>query len=329
MRRITPMLVLAVAAALVPDAARAQEDDDVLGQLRTLAQDNGALYIEPITSGLGLALTQGTFFTARPLGMLHFDLGVAISGSIVPDSKKMFQPVLPASISFQGSTIQNPYGASANAPMTPTASGTGEGVILTLTPEARDTVLARGGDPSDFDLPFPEGLEIPGVPFAVLQASAGLPLGTEVSLRMIPEIEVAEEVGTLSAFGFGIKHSLSQYLPGSPVDVSVLFDKQGVEVGSYLEGSGTSYGVVASKGLGPLTIFASGTQQTGSVDVRYEFESEVPGVPNETVSFENDIESTMRFTGGATLSLLWLKLSGAYSVAEYNGFALKALLSVP
>ncbi|HUH13854.1 MAG TPA: DUF6588 family protein [Longimicrobiales bacterium] len=324
------VLALAVAAALVPRAAVAQEDDDVLERLRAFAQDNGTLYIEPITSGLGLALTQGTLFTARPQGLYHFDVGVAISGSIVPDEKDTFRPVLPTSITFDGQTILNPYGASANAPLTATATGAEEGgVSIPLTPEAAQTVSANGGDPNDFTLEFLGGLEIPAIPFAVLQASAGLPLGTEIWIRMIPEIEIAEEVGTLSAFGFGIKHSLSQYIPGSPVDFAVTFDRQGVKVGEYLDGSGTSFGVAASRSLGPLTVFAAGTQQTGSVDVRYTFDSDVPGVPGESVFFENDIESTVRLTGGVTLSLLWLKLSGAYSVADYDGFALKVLLSLP
>jgi hypothetical protein len=54
------------------------------------------------------------------------------------------------------------------------------------------------------------------------QVGLGLPLGTEVKLRFIPKVSVGD--GNVSLLGFGLVHSLVQYLPGSkllPFDVSL------------------------------------------------------------------------------------------------------------
>lgn len=321
--RRTALLGL-VAALGLPGAARAQEGD-VLVRLRQLARRNGALYVAPLGTGLGLALTQGTLFRASPQGLLHFDIGVAFAATVFPERARTFEPFLPV-VRIGGRTYRDPYLPGS----VPTAVGESRDITLQLTPELQDSARAHGIDPGSLALTFPGGLDIPLVPFAVLQGSVGLPLGTEVALRLVPEVTITDDVGTLSSFGFSLKHSLSQYIPGSPVELSALFARQGLEVGDYLEGATTAFGLALGKGIGPLALFATGTSESGSMQVGYTYQGADPtGNPGERVAFETDIEGGTRITAGATLSFLWLRLSAAYSVADYDGFALKALISLP
>jgi hypothetical protein len=50
-------------------------------------------------------------------------------------------------------------------------------------------------------------LDLPAVPFAIGQGTVGLPFGTELTLRLIPSMTPEDEIGAVSALGWGLKHS--------------------------------------------------------------------------------------------------------------------------
>lgn len=317
-----------LACAILPASLAAQGARE---RLETLAKDNGILYVKPLTTGLGVAMNQGIFHTAAVHKLLGFHIGVSVGAMLVQDEDNTFAPVLPGSVTYRGVTFSNPYGDPNAAAPTPTVTGAGSGRVFEPQGGYRTAISAAGGRPRDFALEFPDGLDIPAVPFAVIQGSLGLILGTEVSVRFIPQIETTEEVGSISATGFGIKHSLSQYIPLFPLDVAAFGALQNLEVGDYLDASATAYGLIASKNLGPLTLYGAGSREAAEVDVGYTVQNPEnnPGLPahGTRIGFTDKLDPQTRLTFGATLNLLVLKISGDYSLADRNAVSLKVLLS--
>ncbi len=332
-------IALATAAVLLllgPELARAQ---DVGGNLESLARDNAELYARPVFEGMGNALTAGFVRTPDVHDQLGFDIGVRIMGALIPDEKKSFTPVLPSSITVDGSefpdgmdrTFSNPYSVQGG-PTSPTAVGDGDGVTLAPAGAFADSLAKYGKNPADFEVPFPEGFDVPAIPFAVIQAGLGVGFGTEVSARFIPGIEVDDEVGEVSAFGLGVTHQINRWLPGPvPVDLAAFGGYQSFTVGEYLDASTTTLGVAVGKGLGPLSVYGMGQYESPSVDLEYTVSNpnDNPALPDdgEVIRFSPGLEGGTRFGVGAQLDLLLLQFALEYSAGDYNAVTGRISLS--
>lgn len=306
------LLALALAAPL-----RGQGLED---RLRSLGEENGRRYSHPVSAGLAAGLATGWFHSARPLDVLGVDLSVRAMGTLVPEEDETFRPVVPSSITvpeLDGRTFSDPYGAVTAR--TPTAVGAGPGVVLEPRGGFRQALESEGLDPADFALRFPDGFDIPAVPLAVLQGSVGLPLGTEVTARLIPSIEVDEDVGSLSSFGVGLKHSIDQWIPGrTPVDLAVEGGIQSFEAGDYLEADARHLSLVVSRTVGVLTLYGAGGLESTDIDVSYTLANPVPGEEDVEIAFSDEGENTSRLTGGFNLDLTFLQLNAGYTLAEYR-----------
>lgn len=312
--------VLASAPLLsAPEAARAQ-DTSVLDALEALAEENARLYVEPLTLGLGVGLNTGFNATAAVHEVLGFDVGVRVVGALVSDEMDFFQAIPPESFTFNGTTYEDPYAPAGGSLTTPSVTGPGDGrlgqgeaIVLEPQGDFRLALIAAGENPDDYNVPFPEGFDIPAVPFAVIQGSVGIPLGTDVTLRFIPAVEVHEDVGDVEAFGFGIRHSVSQWFPTPlPVDLAVTFGWQDLTVGEYLDASGTNYGAVVSKDLGVLALYGAGSLTSADVDVTYTFQG-TEGIPPQTIRLTEELDTETRFAVGLNLDVLILDLSAEYA----------------
>ncbi len=84
---------------------------------------------------------------------------------------------------------------------------------------------------------FPETFALyPGnaldvMPAGVPQLEIGSLWGTEALIRFIPPVNLGETVGDFSFWGFGLKHSVSQYIKNIPFDMAL----QAVYQGTHLE----------------------------------------------------------------------------------------------
>lgn len=323
--------ILAVLTLAMPDRAAAAQG--IEADLAGLALENAELFVQPLTRGLGFAMATGLFDGAKPLGQFGFDVGARVSAALPPTEAETFSAVLPSSIEWNRpglgpKTYQNSYQARGGSSLTPTVVGAGKGVVLEPAGEFRSDLLLVGENPADYEIRFPEGLDIPGVPFLVFHASVGLGFGTELSFRFIPEIEVDQEVGGVRALGFSGRHAVSTWFSSPiPIDVALVFGSQKLEVGDYIEASSTQYGVVAERGLGPLSLFVSGIARTAEVDISYSVENpgDNPGLPQDgfEIAFHEDLDSGVSLGAGARLSLLFMTLTGQYVLDDYNGFSLK------
>lgn len=326
--RLITIVTVAIGISLAgPGPVRAQ-NSTVLDALQALLDENAELYAEPLTVGLGLGLNGGFNSTAAVHDVLGFDIGVRVVGALVPDELDVFQAVPPAPVTVtnpnnSAQSVTTDYAPRGGDWTTPTVTGPGDGgdplspggVVLEPTGAFLDSLNSWGADPSEFNLPFPEGFDIPAIPFAVIQGSVGVPLGTDLTVRFIPAVEVTEEVGEIEAFGFGIRHSVSQWFPGGlPVDLAVSFGWQDLSVGEYLDASGTNYGAVVSKDWGVLALYGAGTVSNAEVDITYTFQGDGT-FPSQTVRLNRELDTDTRLAAGFNLDLLILDISAEYALA--------------
>ena len=335
MRR-TLLACLFLAAPAAPLAGQ-----DIGEELSVLTSGNARGYAGPLARGLGHALTGGYVSSADPHGPLGFSVGVRVVGALFPDDDETFAVVLPESVTLEdprlpgGSrTYQNPYAASGDG-RSPTVAGEGEGVVLAPNGQFRQDLVLVGENPQDYEIQFPEGLELPAAPFAAIDATLGIGFGTQIMARVIPTIDVGgivgtDEVGDITAFGIGIMHNVTQWLPiPTPFwDVSVTAGTQKLELGDYLEASGNTLGLVASAGIGPISAYLHGSTYQADVELDYTIANpdDNPALPPDRtrVRFEQEVERTQRLAIGAQLDLLVFKLSAEYGMGDYDTLSARA-----
>lgn len=158
-------------------------------------------------------------------------------------------------------------------------------------------------------LVYPPGINITSIPSGIPQVAVST-LGTEVMLRFIPTLKLNDVEAGL--FGFGLKHSISQYIPLLPVDIAVQFLYTSVSIEKKadnfdLSNTNTAFNVHASKGFGLLTLYSGLQYESTSMDINYIFTgSSLEGTPNEKVKLSLDGDNNFRFTLGAALKLAFL-----------------------
>jgi hypothetical protein len=333
-RRSASTILLCTGALLVAHAFPARvAAQDIEAELRTLTQDNAELYIEPLTSGLAAALNSGFYHTAKVHDVLGFDFGIRVMGAFVPGDLDTFVPIPPESVEFQAVDYSNPYAPEAGQVLvSPTASGEGDGLRLVPAGAFLQALQTAGENPADYEIPLPQGFDLPIVPYGAIQGALGVPLGTEVVVRFIPSITPDEDVGSISMFGAGIKHSVDQWLPGSsPVNIALAFGFQHFQVGDYLDANSTQWSVIVSKDLSVLTLYAAGTIEDADLDVSYVFtDPVVAGTPlqGETIEFTQDTPNDATLALGATLDLGPVALNAGYTLGSFDVLTVSLLASI-
>jgi len=191
------LILWLIGACLAGHPARVSAQD-VSESLSSLNEDNGKLYIGPLSTGLAAALNSGFYHTADVHEVLGFDIGFRVMGSFVPGDLDTFQPVLRDTVTVEGRTFYDPYGPAGSSGASPTVAGEGDGIVLTPQGEFRDSLLAYGQNPADWNVRFPQGFDIPIAPYAAIQGALGIPLGTELVLRFIPSFTPSDDGTTLT-----------------------------------------------------------------------------------------------------------------------------------
>lgn len=330
MKSVRSLAVLGLLFAFAAAPARAQKNG-LEDQFVTLAKDNAAAYLMPVMDGLGHALNTGFVETARPHKVLGFDIGVRVMVGLPPASASTFTPVLPSSVTYQGFTFENPYGSAAGVE-TPTAVGSGSGAVFKPQGAFSQAIQMAGEDLADYEIAMPDGLDIPGIPFAVAQLSVGLPFATEVTVRMIPSVTPNKDIGAIEAMGFGGKHTITAWFGRTPIDVALFGGMQKFRLGEWLNARGLTCGMVASRSLGPLTVFGHLRRSSADIEVGYSIENpeDNPALPKDgtRMDFERTIAPNFAAGGGITLRVFGLDITGDYTHGPYPSASAKVGFSI-
>jgi hypothetical protein len=285
-----------LAATLQPAAA--QSDDDVDDLLLGGTADASTLidaYFSPGITGFGAGLNTGWAGTAQPHGALAVHLRAGASLSRVPSGDRTFT-LAPGDL--EQLTIDNPAIGSS-----PTVAGEEDAPRYDLRLPSGDVIT------------MPEGSGFPFAPTPVVGVGVGVGRDTELMLRLIPAVDIAENDGTISLVGAGVKHGLNQWLSGGaelPVDFSLMahyarFNLDATldeEAGHDLEWTTDAWAATAlvGKSLPVLSVYGGVGVEASSTTIALKGTYEVEDEDGGLTSIEDPLD--LDFDRGALLRAL-------------------------
>lgn len=190
------LLVLSILFGL--SSANAQSDQDLLVEDMLLIAEN---FATPGAEAAAVQSSAGWFSSAQDLGKWKIDLSVHGNALFVPGSK---QSKLVQNGDFNILKVQGGSNLLAPTVFGKDTDGVYEGQFLG----------------QDFTLDALDGLDRKVIVHPFPQLTVGLPYGTEIAIRYVPEITL-NDVGVSTA-GVALKHNFSQYIPRHrPEDFSI------------------------------------------------------------------------------------------------------------
>ncbi|MFI5159547.1 MAG: DUF6588 family protein [Sphingobacteriales bacterium] len=165
-------------------------------------------YANPLFKEFGLGFNDGWNNTAKTKKLFHFDLRLSASASFVSNADKTFD------VTKIG--LSNHIGpADPNQTIAPTFAGE------TSTSGPSLNIYDNNGKKiGSFNTPSGQAAIIP-VP--QVQLTIGLIKNTDLTLRAIPSVPISN-YGSISSYGFGLKHNIMQDFFGKKVKKLVPFD---------------------------------------------------------------------------------------------------------
>lgn len=324
-------LLLCGTLLLTSFAVQAQD----LGEtLEAVGEDYARLYVTPLVDAFGADINAGLFHSAQIGGTgilpgIDIYFGVKLFGAQLDDSDKTLSLLYVAEEDFRGpdgNTYRLPVQYEIND--APTVFGETEAGVVTATVNERVHPGPDGIDNTDDDIFVNETSQLDLLaglvdtdiaPLAIPQITVGTFMGTDVSLRYLPALNV-DDYGSVEFLGYGLRHSISQYIPLLPVDIAVGAMWQNMQIDDTDDNqvfkAETFAGFLSvSKTFGAATVYAGAQTESTTVDIAYSFESDGQ---RTDVAFEVDAANEMRFLGGVSFGLGPVTLNVDYSASEYN-----------
>lgn len=334
-----PFLIMFIFTVFISfSTAEAQELEETLNNLSEIA---GKSYVAPLVTGFGSNLNGGWFHKAPAPKIfgLDLELGVVAMGTFLSDEDKTF--------STSGLFRFNMEQASILAADVPEPAKT---TVINAIIQQDFTVGISGptviGSENEnvkivFDGAMIEGYNVPAqvieltgvtgimkdleiLPLAAPQASIGTIFGTQITFRYLPGIEIDEEIGEINYFGFGIQHNPEIWLGiPLPFNIAAGFFTQTLEIGKYIKATTTSFGLNASKKLGPgflnLTPYAGYMFESSNLEFTYDYNIDTPAGPStQSIRFDMDGKNKNRMTVGLCLKLGIFNINADYNIGKVN-----------
>ena len=289
--------------------AHAQALPDLLSTLgiEELARD----YLRPGADAVGYSLNSGLYHSARIDTGLTLWIGLRGVWSYVPDRDMTFVAKLPASLTALG------YPGETR---TATVFG-GQGAVL------RSSQLDPNGNPYP-DVRLPGGSGLRSTFLMLPHVSIGSFAATELMLRGIPPITFDPEIGKVSFFGIGIKHSPTQYIR-FPIDVSFMAAIQKLEIGRVMHVTNLNANAHASIPLSIAELYGGFGYESYAIDVSYTYTPVTADVPPELRTPQhialNFKRVNFRFTLGVNVMLIpLLNVNAEYSAGVQDNMTIGA-----
>lgn len=172
------------------------------------------------------------------------------------------------------------------------------------------------------------------VPLATPQLTFGTIMGTQVTFRYLPEIEINSEMGKVKYFGFGIQHNPAVWFTGElPLDISASYFTQKLEAGSVFEAKTTAFGVNASKRLGwgffNLTPYVGYMLEKSTLTFTYDYMLDTPtGKIPQKIVFELEGENKSRLTLGLSIKVLIVNVNADYNIGKFNSLTAGVMIII-
>jgi len=272
--------------------------------LSLYSEKNATGYMQPLADAVGADFNTGLFRTARiPKSGILVSFEIPVMLAKFKDDHRTFRATTEEGF-FPQQTVD-----------APTAVGPSDAVIV-------DGV-------GDTQFAFPGGLYVNSFALAAPQLRIGYLYGTQAIIRYFAANVGDDELGSVSLFGFGLQHSISQYIERPlPLDLAAGFFWQKYKIGEneagedLLSGSAFTIGVQGSRRFGQTALYVepygSLSLDTHSMDVTYE--RETLGT-TEDVTLEMDSGTDLHFTIGALLKLYYIGGYVDYGFSGNNTFS--------
>lgn len=295
--------LIAVLLVMLVSPAAAQIED----QLSAYTGKNAEGYLQPLADAFGADLNSGLFHSAHiPQTGLTLTFEIPVMAVFFGDDDRTFRAITEGNFTPVQTTDA------------PTVVGSG------------DAKLVPGSGGSQFA--FPGGFNLNSFALAVPQLRIGCVRGTQALIRYIGFNTGDVELGNISLFGFGLRHSISQYLsPGFPVDLAAGFFWQSFNIGenqqgnSLLSSSAFTFGVQASRKFVVVEPYAGLSIDRHSMDVAY---TSTVANTDLNIDLDFDASTTVHLTLGLSLNLTYFKAFIDYNVASQSNLSFGGALGI-
>ena len=256
---------------------------------------NAEGYLEPLAQAIGSDLNSALFHSAHiPEGGLHVSLELGLMAVLFSDDDGTFMATTEGGFSpettVEASTVVGPIG-------------------VIIVPGDGGTTFA-----------FPGGFDLASFALAAPQIRIGSFKGTEALFRYLVYDTGDIEIGDVDVQGYGLRHSISQYFPGLPVDIAAGIMYQRFKLDEDLiDATSFSFGAQASMKL-PLVFVAIEPYAGLSLDT-FKMDANYDDDDGDPVSVKFDSRSTAHLTLGLHARVTVVSLYGEYNIAEQNSFA--------
>ncbi|MBI4546359.1 MAG: hypothetical protein HY707_00140 [Ignavibacteriae bacterium] len=289
-QRATLLQRCSIPIALLLIASGLYAQNPLEDAVKQLASDNARGYLQPFVDGFGANMNSGLYQSADIGGLgLHLKLEFVGVGTLIGDNEKTFLGIPPP-----------PF------PQTPVRTATVFGEQGTIVDDPSGTVQYQ----------FQNGqIKTSFMPMIFPQVRIGNIIGTEAIIRYAP-IPKIDQFPKVTLFGIGARHSISQYLPLSPVDLAAGLFYQSLDIGETFEADAFNIAAQASKSFALLTVYGGLQWETSTMSVNYTYTGYGAPPGGASLSFDLDGENNFRLMLGAGLSLLVFNLNADINIGK-------------
>ncbi len=164
-------------------------------------------YLQPLFKGFGNGINTGWNNTAKTKKLLGFDLRVSASAVFIPPADKTFDIT-------QIGLSNNLRPADASKTMAPTIGGNIVAPQISVYDDNNRKLET---------LTLPSGV-LSVIPAPQIQLTGGLVYHTDATVRYMPSVSFGSNIGSVSMFGFGLKHNILQDFVGKTADKIIPLD---------------------------------------------------------------------------------------------------------
>ena len=283
--------------------------------IESVGDDLVEQYAQPLAQSYGVAMGSGWYHSARSLRLLRIEIGARVMLVSIPEKARTFTTdILACSINTRELKLD-------------TFRIRVDNVATIFGPRGKQSV-----NNPEHSLAFPPilpgGADLRTMPFAVPHAAIGLPLGLELSARVLP---ISIEGVSINLFGIGAKSELSSFVQ-LPIDLAAQAFYQQLDVGDYFSSRSFGGNVHASSSWLAFTPYAGFGFDKTSTEMNYTYRGRFPTgydpQTNQITDEERDISITarhsppanLRATAGMTAKLLVILLNADYSFNLTTGY---------